>query len=74
MAAYYADRLTDMHKVFDKMYSEDAVAIEKCHSHLKDPSIEVNLTYIQSDYGFLSANITLLESSFSFLSEAISNR
>lgn len=40
---YYADQLTDVRKVFDKLDSEHAAAIEKCRTLLKDPSIEVNL-------------------------------
>jgi len=59
-------------KVFDKLDSEDAVAIEKCYTLLKDSSIYANLVYIQSNYGFLSANVTRLELSGLLLPEAIS--
>jgi len=61
-----------IHVVFDKIDSEVAVAIEKCNTLLKDPSLEPNLVYIELNYGFLSANITRLESSGLLLSEAIS--
>lgn len=67
----YIDHFTDIRKVFDKLDSEDAVAIQKCHKLLNDPSLKANLVYIQSNYGFLSANITRLESSGLLLSEAI---
>lgn len=72
MAVYYADHLTDIRKVVDKLDSEDAVVIQKFQTLLNDPSIEANLVYIQSNYGFLSSNITRLESSGLLLSEAIS--
>lgn len=72
VAVYYADHLTDIRKVFNKLDPEDAVAIQKCHTLLNDPSLEANLVYIQSNYGFLSVNITRLESSGQLLSEAIS--
>jgi len=71
-AVYYADHVTDIRKVFNKLDPEDAVAIQKCHTLLNDPSLEANLVYIQSNYGFLSVNITRLESSGQLLSEAIS--
>jgi len=53
-AVYYADHLTDIRNIFDKLDSEDAF--------LNVLSIEANLVYIQSNYGILSTNATRLES------------
>jgi hypothetical protein len=43
---YYANNLCN--KIFDKLDSEE-VTIEKFHNILKDPFIETNLAYIQSN-------------------------
>lgn len=67
---YYAGHLTNIHQVFDKLVSSNAV--EKCHQFLKDLSVKSNFIHIQSNYEVLSVIIRRLELSELLLSKVIS--
>lgn len=60
-ASYYCEYFIEVKKVIQSLNSNDAISIKEGQHLLLDNSIETNLVFIHSNYGFISAEITKLE-------------
>ena len=60
-ASYYCQHFKEIHGVLQKLDSNDAVSIKEAKVLLSENSIEANLVFIHSNYGFLTSTITQLE-------------
>lgn len=60
-ASYYCQHFKEIHGVLQKLDSNDAVSIKEAKLLLSENSIEANLIFINSNYGFLISTITQLE-------------
>ncbi|XP_060861780.1 uncharacterized protein LOC132938780 [Metopolophium dirhodum] len=56
-----AEEIREIHGVLQKLDSNDVVSIKEAKLLLSENSIEANLVFIHSNYGFLTSRITQLE-------------
>jgi len=71
-ASYYCEHFVEVKKVIQLLNSNDAISIEQAQHLLSDSSMETNLAFIHSNYGFIPAEITKLETQHVPLIEALS--
>ncbi|XP_025205679.1 uncharacterized protein LOC112601985 [Melanaphis sacchari] len=60
-ASYYCQYFKEINKVLQLLDSSDAVSIREAKDIVSDRSVEMNLTFIHVNYGFLPTTITQLE-------------
>jgi len=70
-ANYYCEHLSDIKKVILELDKNDSVAIKDAIEQVLNPSLETNLIYLKSNFGFIPSEITQLETSGMLLSESI---
>ncbi|KAL4091721.1 hypothetical protein QTP88_026369 [Uroleucon formosanum] len=63
--------LSDIKKVILELDKNDSVAIKDAIEQVLNPSLETNLIYLKSNFGFIPSEITQLETSGMLLSESI---
>jgi len=70
-ALYYCKHFEIIKQVIDMLDKNDAESIKKCKQILKSNNLEANLSFIMSNYGFISTSITRLETKGMPLTESI---
>ncbi|KAL4119186.1 hypothetical protein QTP88_012031 [Uroleucon formosanum] len=70
-ANYYCEHLSNIKKVILELEKNDSVAIKDAIKQVLNPSLETNLIYLKSNFGFIPSEITQLEASGMLLSESI---
>ncbi|KAL4113004.1 hypothetical protein QTP88_016713 [Uroleucon formosanum] len=68
---YYCEHLSDIKKVILELDKNDSVAIKDVIEQVLNPSLETNLIYLKSNFGFIPSEITQLKTSGILLSESI---
>lgn len=59
--SYYCQYFKEIYNILQHLDSSDAVSIREAKILVSDPSVEMNLTFIHANYGFLPSTITQLE-------------
>jgi hypothetical protein len=71
-AYYYCENYEIIKNILNMLDKKDASSTKKTKDIFKNPQLKANLTFISSNYSFLSTYITLLEKQNTILSESIS--
>lgn len=71
-ANYYCEHFETIKSIINNFDDDDAVSIKKAKQYLADKSIETQLIFIKSNFGFLPDLITKLEKQGVSLADAIS--
>lgn len=68
---YYCENIKQIRSIVNQLDPDDAISIQMAQYVLLDKSLDVSLTYIKSNFGFLPKKIKCLEKSGLSLNDAI---
>lgn len=70
-AIYYCENIDQIRSIVKQLNPDDAISIQMAQDVLADKSLDANLIYIKSNFGFLPETIKCLEKSGVPLNDAI---